>query len=1155
MKLRVLLAIIVTFGAGASIALGQANSPPSSTGGSAASAQIGSAAQATEREQAALADLLAAHPSARLYQSGNRPTRIYGVPLTHGASPTEAAEQFRLNHAEAVGVEPADLVPTTRILDSGNTLPLLFDTGAGQYRFTLVYYSQHRDGIPVFQSDLRILVRNEPDSPAVWVGSSLRRLGDFHPGPVRTAIDLDTAAWTAATGLTEFTEPETVIWAGVDDMVVEPRLAATFVGDNFDDPNADKPEKWRYVADFNTGEILYQESLILFTDVTGSVKGMATQGYKAEPCSPEVSTAMPYAKASIGSTTVYADINGNFTIPNGGTSSVTVSSPMSGHYFAVDDRGGTLDDQTKTVTPPGPANFVHNSANTSEYWKSEVNSYIHANVVRDWVVKYNPSYPTIPGQTSFPVRVNRNDGYCPGNAWYSGDGINFCRAAGAGYPNTGYSSVVYHEYGHHIVAMGGSGQDQYGEGMGDCVAALIADEATMAWGFQGNCSAGLRTADNTYQYPCSGEAHDCGNLLSACIWSTRNELYATHPTTYRDTIASLTLNSVPMHSGSTITPQITIDFLTLDDNDGDIYNGTPHAKEICAGFAAHSMNCPAGVLDPIAFQYPDGRPTALAAQEQKTFRVTVVSNGGNPVPGTGQLHYSTDGGTWTATPMTQTAPNEYQATLPATACRSLVSWYVSAQADDSNTYSDPQVVPSDAYTAPAGRLASVSRSDNFESAAGWTVGDTGDSATAGIWTLGIPEATVAQPGEDHTSFPWKKCWVTDNVAGGSANARDVDGGKTTLMSPTISLSGVTEPTISYWRWYSNSTGSAPNADVFTVDISNNNGTSWTNVETIGPSGPGTSGGWIRHAFRVADIITPTALMKIRFVASDTGADSTIEAAIDDFEVATYQCDTTAPTPNPPTWVTVPTPTSTTEITMEAYAADPSGVSYYFSVSGIGGHSRTWNANPVYTDTGLGPNMSFSYKVKARDGAQPTPNETAYSDPVAVATFIETPTGLSFGAVTDTSIEATALDSFSNLTEASSGLYFEVTKLDGTPVGGAQANAWIQLDPPPLTITATGLSPGTQYRFRVKAKNSTGMNETAWYPTSGYSLQSTTGQAACSLSGDVNQDGVVNGLDVSGFVRAKLGSPPEGIENQACANYNTGSLAGDVAEFANDLLGL
>ena len=52
------------------------------------------------------------------------------------------------------------------------------------------------------------------------------------------------------------------------------------------------------------------------------------------------------------------------------------------------------------------------------------------------------------------------------------------------------------------------------------------------------------------------------------------------------------LSSIPLHKGTTINSQIAIDLLTLDDNDGNLNNGTPHYSDICSGFTAHGMTCP-----------------------------------------------------------------------------------------------------------------------------------------------------------------------------------------------------------------------------------------------------------------------------------------------------------------------------------------------------------------------------------------------------------------------------------------------------------------------------------------------------------------------------------------------------------------------------------
>ena len=541
--------------------------------------------------QQAVADLKAQAPQALVYEEGSRITRVAGQPLAFGNSPEEAADLFRLAHAHVFGVAPDELAPLPLGDDGLVVQPVMWEAQRGDYKFMLVRYGQYKGGIPVFRGDLRVLARNEAGYPVVWAGSSLRELGAFTVpvGAGRNVADstAQAAARRAVPGLVNFGRSELVIWAGVDEVQVSPAVAITFVADNGLLATG-QYQKWLFVVDAATAEILYQENQIVNTDVAGSVHGTATTGPKSAECNPEVDTPMPWAKVAIGSTTVYADSNGDFTIPNGGTSPVTVTSYMSGEYFVVYDQGGPLEDLSLTVTPPGLANVMHNQANSSEFIRAEVNGYVQANVVRDFCLTYAPNYPTIAAQTQFPVNVNIND-CC--NAYYDYSSINFFRACG-GCANTAYSNVIHHEYGHHMVSCGGSGQGQYGEGMGDSIGVLIADDPICGYGFEGNCNSGIRTADNAYQYPCTGEIHDCGQLLSGCIWSTRNELLVTNPTTYLQILSNLTVNSILLHTGTQITPQITLDFLTLDDDDGSLGNGTPHWPEICAGFGAHNMACP-----------------------------------------------------------------------------------------------------------------------------------------------------------------------------------------------------------------------------------------------------------------------------------------------------------------------------------------------------------------------------------------------------------------------------------------------------------------------------------------------------------------------------------------------------------------------------------
>jgi C1A family cysteine protease len=175
-------------------------------------------------------------------------------------------------------------------------------------------------------------------------------------------------------------------------------------------------------------------------------------------------------------------------------------------------------------------------------------------------------------------------------------------------------------------------------------------------------------------------------------------------------------------------------------------------------------------------------------------------------------------------------------------------------------------------------------------------------------------------------------------------------------------------------------------------------------------------------------------------------------------------DTTPPTPNPMTWATEPYETSTSSISMVATAAsDPmTPISYYFEFSGSptgggGGTSSAWQASASYTDSGLAPNHQYGYRVKARDGKY---NETAFSAVSYDYTDIETPSGITFGTVTTTSIQARSTNNPSGLTRGSSGLIiYNVT--NGTNSGWKQNNTLWASSP---------LTPNTQYGFRAQARN-------------------------------------------------------------------------------------
>jgi predicted outer membrane repeat protein len=174
-----------------------------------------------------------------------------------------------------------------------------------------------------------------------------------------------------------------------------------------------------------------------------------------------------------------------------------------------------------------------------------------------------------------------------------------------------------------------------------------------------------------------------------------------------------------------------------------------------------------------------------------------------------------------------------------------------------------------------------------------------------------------------------------------------------------------------------------------------------------------------------------------------------------------------PIPYPAIWSTEPNQVDGTTITMTAgIERDITGpIEYWFDfvespTGGAGGTDSTWLFTPTYVDVGLNPNHQYGYRVKGRDGNH---NETAYSPVRYAYTGIETPSGVTFGDLTTSSIKAKVSGTLSGLTRGSSGV-----KLENTTAG--QVSGWSQDNGFWLS---DALLPNTAYTFRAQARNGDG----------------------------------------------------------------------------------
>jgi choice-of-anchor B domain-containing protein len=288
----------------------------------------------------------------------------------------------------------------------------------------------------------------------------------------------------------------------------------------------------------------------------------------------------------------------------------------------------------------------------------------------------------------------------------------------------------------------------------------------------------------------------------------------------------------------------------------------------------------------LVITFPDGVPTLIPAQGG-TFRVQITPASGQSVQaGTPALKYDVGAGEISST-LSPLGGELFQATVPALPCGTQMSFYITAKTGAGLTMREPSTAPANALQATIGTSVMLGLADEMEVNSGWTVGGAGDTATAGIWVRADPVGTAAQPEDDATPDPGQICFVTANgPVGGSLGAADVDGGVTTLTSPTFSAvaqPGV--PLLKYARWYSNNLGADPNNDFMPVEISNDNGATWTTVEFVIEN----AGAWIRKTFAIPDLVTPTAAMRVRFRAQDLNLGSVVEAAIDDFRIEYVEC--------------------------------------------------------------------------------------------------------------------------------------------------------------------------------------------------------------------------------------------------------------------------
>lgn len=804
----------------------------------------------------AISDLRAKAPGVRFYEKNGRISRVYGVPFGSGETAADSAASFVTRYAA--------------IFDPGDAI--LAQTGAQDVmngKFTAVYFTQTVGGYKLDRSNLTILVRNEPGYPVVLASSGLQEAAAGFSAPSITGSQAQDAVRRRDRDYAFMTTPGLIAYKGE----VETYLAWTFIADN---GRLDRQKRVQAFVDAETGRILELRNKVYTVDVTGNAQAKASPGLKPDnTVNPPATTVLAGLRVAIGAAFAYTNNLGDFVISNAGTAPVTVTTDMRGRWVRVVPSQGSALAGSQTVTPPGPANFSLNSSPT-EFNTSQVNALKHVEMVHNFAKAYSPSYPGIDIQ--LPANVNIAN-TC--NANYNGSSINFFASQSpTGCPNTAYSTVIYHEYGHFVIDMGHpTAAGDYHEGMADTNANLLTNVPGTGEDFFGPNSGWLRSAYNSVTYPCSAEAHECGQIISGAFWLTRDALVATvGETTALQLVRTWYFGSILLRPEA-LDPGVTIDVLTLDDNDGNLNNGTPHYAEIEQGFGAKNLHAPP--INWVTFtinSWPGEFYSRTNARLVKPdWSVSVANNAGTLNPTTFKFHYKINTGAWQV--LSVPGSGNYRWNLPVLN-GSVVQWYLSAQDTQGRTTLYPRGGQAEAITTVTGGFLQTVFTDTMETDNGWTVQNV--ALSTGAWVRQNPNGTSldgrqANP-ENDSADAGTFCYFTGQAApGGGPGDQDVDGGPTYLISPTFNMTGANH-IVTFEAWYYNSTGDDP----FKIEVSNDNGASWVTVKTIMDTG--TQNTWTTMKFSVASYVTPTAQVKVRFSAIDNPNNSVVEGAIDNVRI-------------------------------------------------------------------------------------------------------------------------------------------------------------------------------------------------------------------------------------------------------------------------------
>jgi len=393
---------------------------------------------------------------------------------------------------------------------------------------------------------------------------------------------------------------------------------------------------WIGLVDAHTGTVLGLESDTKNAQAKGGIYPITNDAVCPTGCE-QAGFPMPYADITIdgvkGSPTTGM---GSFTCSPSGSSATTT---LQGPYFKISDTCGsiskavTCDQDIDMGTSAGTDCTTPGSGGLGNTHSAR-SAFYHLNRIGEHGRAWLPANAWL--NAPLPVNLNVN---LTCNANGSGTQLNFYRSGG-GCPNSGeIASVFLHEWGHGLDASDGGGFESPSEAYADITSFLVTHQSCIGRGWTaGNCGGygdactsctGIREMDwgklasNTPRTPSNFPAACAGadnGGVGPCNKGSHCEAYLAGQTFWDLATRDLTAAGIDQQTAWQIVDRIWFisrsgsagpgygcgatasqrscavtswmqQIRVLDDEDGNLANGTPHAAAIFAAFNRHQIQC------------------------------------------------------------------------------------------------------------------------------------------------------------------------------------------------------------------------------------------------------------------------------------------------------------------------------------------------------------------------------------------------------------------------------------------------------------------------------------------------------------------------------------------------------------------------------------